>query len=380
MKSVICEMFGIDFPLLAFSHCRDVVAEVSKAGGMGILGAVDVASPAQLGVELNWIDQHVDGKSYGVDFIVPMKYEGKGQNVSLSAAAASVPQSHKNFARSVLQRFDIDTSDLTDERFERGSKIARNIRDNGSQDLLDIAFAHPIRLIANALGTPPEYMLERSRKAGVPVAALVGAPEHAIKQAQAGVDIIIAAGTESGGHCGEIGTMVLVPEVIQALKSIGSKIPVLAAGGIVTGRQMAACMAMGAAGAWTGSVWLTTPEAETSPVIKEKMLAATSKGTIRSKSRTGKYCRQLRSEWTDAWEADDAPEPLPMPLQSIISDTSMSKVLKLANGGHPGAQRLASYFVGQGVGLMNTSQSVRSVVQEFMLDYLEAAERLHNSL
>ena len=380
MKSVICDMFGIDFPLLAFSHCRDVVAEVSKAGGMGILGAVDVASAAQLEVELDWIDQHVDGKSYGVDFIVPTKYEGKGQNVSLAAAAASVPQSHKDFARSVLQRFDIDTSDLTDERFERGSKIARNIRDNGSQDLLDIAFSHPIRLIANALGTPPDYMLERSRKAGVPVAALVGAPEHAVKQAQAGVDIIIAAGTESGGHCGEIGTMVLVPEIIQALKSIGSKIPVLAAGGIVTGRQMAACMAMGAAGAWTGSVWLTTPEAETSPVIKEKMLAATSKGTIRSKSRTGKYCRQLRSEWTDAWEADDAPKPLPMPLQSIISDTSMSKVLKLANGGHPGAQRLASYFVGQGVGLMNTSQSVRSVVQEFMVDYLEAAERLHDSL
>lgn len=380
MKSVICDMFGIDFPLLAFSHCRDVVAEVSKAGGMGILGAVDVASAAQLEVELDWIDQHVDGKSYGVDFIVPTKYEGKGQNVSLAAAAASVPQSHKDFARSILQRFDIDTSDLTDERFERGSKIARNIRDNGSQDLLDIAFSHPIRLIANALGTPPDYMLERSRKAGVPVAALVGAPEHAVKQAQAGVDIIIAAGTESGGHCGEIGTLVLVPEIIQALKSIGSKIPVLAAGGIVTGRQMAACMAMGAAGAWTGSVWLTTPEAETSPVIKEKMLAATSKGTIRSKSRTGKHCRQLRSEWTDAWEADDAPKPLPMPLQSIISDTSMSKVLKLANGGHPGAKRLASYFVGQGVGLMNTSQSVRSVVQEFMVDYLEAAERLHDSL
>jgi len=380
MKSVICDMFGIDFPLLAFSHCRDVVAEVSKAGGMGILGAVDVASAAQLELELKWIDQHVDGRSYGVDFIVPTKYEGKGRNLSLAATAASVPQSHKDFARSVLQRFDIDTSDLTDERFERGSKIARNIGDGGSQDLMDVAFAHPIRLIANALGTPPEHMLDRGRKAGVPVAALVGAPEHAVRQARAGVDIIIAAGTESGGHCGEIGTMVLVPEVIQALKSIGSTIPVLAAGGIVTGRQMAACVAMGAAGVWTGSVWLTTPEAETSPVIKEKMLAATSSGTIRSKSRTGKFCRQLRSEWTAAWEADDAPAPLPMPLQSIISDTSMSKVLKLANGGHPGAQRLASYFVGQGVGLMNTSQSVRGVVQEFMLDYLEAAERLQNSL
>ena len=208
-----------------------------------------------------------------------------------------------------MQRHGIDTSDLTDERFERGSKIGRNIRSEGAQDLLDVAFRHPIRLIANALGTPPDYMLERSKQAGVPVAALVGAPEHALKQAQAGVDIIIAAGTEAGGHCGDIGTLVLVPEVIAALEAAGVNIPVLAAGGIVTGRQMAACMAMGAAGAWTGSVWLTTPEAETSPVVKEKMLAATSRGTIRSKSRTGKFCRQLRSAWTDAWEAPDAPSP-----------------------------------------------------------------------
>lgn len=380
MKSVICDMFNIDFPLLAFSHCRDVVAEVSKAGGMGILGAVDVSSPAQLEIELKWLDENVGGKSYGVDFIVPMKFEGKGQKVTTAAAAASVPQQHKDFARSILQRFDIDTSDLTDERFERGSKITRNIRDDGALGLLDVAFSHPIKLIANALGTPPDYMLERSRKNGVPVAALVGAPEHAIKQAQAGVDIIIAAGTESGGHCGEIGTMVLVPEVIAALKSVGSDIPVLAAGGIVTGRQMAACMAMGAAGAWTGSVWLTTPEAETSPVVKEKMLAATSRGTIRSKSRTGKFCRQLRSEWTDAWELDDAPRPLPMPLQSIVSDTSMSKILKLANGGHPGARKLSSYFVGQGVGLMNSSQSTRSVVEDFMVDFVEASERLSKLL
>jgi NAD(P)H-dependent flavin oxidoreductase YrpB (nitropropane dioxygenase family) len=373
-------MFEIDFPLLAFSHCRDVVAEVSKAGGMGILGAVDVSSPAQLETELSWLDKNVGGKSYGVDFIVPMKFEGKGRRVTNAAAAASVPQEHKDFARRILQRFEIDTSDLTDERFERGSKISRNIRDDGAQDLLDVAFSHPIRLIANALGTPPEYMLNRSREKGVPVAALVGAPEHAVKQAQAGVDIIIAAGTESGGHCGEIGTLVLVPEVIEALRSIGSDIPVLAAGGIVTGRQMAACMAMGAAGAWTGSVWLTTPEAETSPVVKEKMLAASSRGTIRSKSRTGKFCRQLRSEWTDAWEAEDAPRPLPMPLQSIVSDTSMSKILKLANGGHPGAKKLSSYFVGQGVGLMNSSQSTRRVVEDFLIDFVEASERLQKLL
>jgi NAD(P)H-dependent flavin oxidoreductase YrpB (nitropropane dioxygenase family) len=380
MNSPICKMLGIEFPLLAFSHCRDVVVEVSKAGGMGVLGAVDVSSPQQLEVELKWIDEHIDGKPYGVDFIVPSKFEGKAQQVSMASAAASIPQQYKDFARGILSRYNIDVSDLTDERFERGSKIGRNIRDSAAQEMLDVAFSHPIRLIANALGPPPQYMLERSRKAGVPVAALVGAPEHAVKQAEVGVDIIIAAGTESGGHCGEIGTMVLVPEVLEALRSIGSSTPVLAAGGIVTGRQMAACMAMGAAGAWTGSVWLTTPEAETSPVVKEKMLAAGSRGTIRSKSRTGKFCRQLRSDWTEAWEAEDAPKPLPMPLQSIVSDTCMKKVLKLADGGHSGATKLASYFVGQGVGLMNSSQSTRSVVEEFMHDYVDAVERLSGTL
>ena len=380
MKSELCKRFGIDFPLFAFSHCRDVVVEVSKAGGMGIFGAVDVRSPEVLEAELKWIDEHVDGRPYGVDFIMPAKFAGKGTGETVAEAAARIPPEHKAFARDLLAKHGIDVSDLTDDRFERGSKITRNIREGGSQSLLDVAFGHPIAMVANALGPPPPAMLERAHAAGVAVGALVGSPEHAIKQAQVGVDVIIAAGTEAGGHCGEVGTIVLVPEVIEALRSIGSSLPVLAAGGIVTGRQMAACMAMGAAGAWTGSVWLTTSEAETSPVVKEKMIAATSAGTIRSRSRTGKFCRQLRSSWTDAWEQEGAPRPLPMPLQSMVSDTSMSKVLKLANGGHAGAKELASYFVGQGVGLMNSTQGTKAVVMEFMSDYLLAVERLQGTL
>lgn len=380
MITGICGKLGIEFPLFAFSHCRDVVVEVSKAGGMGVLGAVDVRSPEAFEAELAWIDEHIDGKPYGVDFIVPNNYEGKGRDTSSAAVAMTVPEEHKAFARSILASHGIDVGDLTDEKFARGSKIGRNIRDEGAKDLLDVALSHPIALIANALGTPPLYMLERSKAAGVPVAALVGSAKHALRQAEAGVDIIIAAGTEAGGHCGEIGTMVLVPDVILALRAAGIDTPVLAAGGIVTGRQMAGAVAMGADGAWTGSVWLTTPEAETSPVVKEKMLAASATDTVRSKSRTGKPCRQLRSDWTTAWEAEDAPKPLPMPLQSVISDTAMSKVLKLANGGHEGAKQLASYFVGQGVGMMNTPASTRDVVREFMEDYLEAAERLAASI
>ena len=380
MKSKLCSQLGIEFPLFAFSHCRDVVVEVSKAGGLGVFGAVDVRSPEALEAELKWIDDHIDGKPYGVDFIVPAKFSGQGTGETVAQAAARIPDEHKSFARKLLEDHGIDTADLTDERFERGSKITRNIREQGAQSLLDVAFNHPIALVANALGPAPQVMIDRAKAAGVLVAALVGSPEHAIRQAQAGVDIIVAAGTEAGGHCGEVGTIVLVPEVLDTLHNLGISLPVLAAGGIVTGRQMAGCMAMGAAGAWTGSVWLTTSEAETSPAVKEKMLAATSAGTIRSRSRTGKFCRQLRSDWTDAWEQEGAPRPLPMPLQSMVSDTAMSKVLKLANGGHEGARKLASYFVGQGVGLMNTTQSTRSVVIDFMSDYLLAVERLQGTI
>lgn len=374
MRSAVTEMLGIEFPLIAFSHCRDVVAEVSKAGGFGIFGAAGIG-PGKLEAELAWIDDHVDGKPYGVDLIVPMRYESKGAKVTRDDQVSKVPQTHLDFVTGVFNRHGIEGDALDPDSLKRGTRLGTNIRDDGASALLEVAFSHPIRLIANALGTPPAYMIEMAREHGVPVAALVGAREHAIKQVQAGVDMIVASGGEAGGHCGEVSTMILVPEVVRAVREI-SDVPVVAAGGIVTGEQMAACMAMGAQGVWTGSVWLTTAEAETSPVVKEKMLAATSRQTIRTKSRTGKPSRQLRSAWTDAWEEPEAPKPLPMPLQSIITEPAMARITRLAEGGHEGARDMASYFVGQGVGLMTTAQSAKGVVYQFMEEFLDASERL----
>jgi NAD(P)H-dependent flavin oxidoreductase YrpB (nitropropane dioxygenase family) len=251
------------------------------------------------------------------------------------------------------------------------------MHEDGAARLLEVAFRHPIALIANALGVPPPLMLELGKRNNVPVAALVGTRDHALAQVRAGVDILVVAGGEAGGHCGEVATMVLVPEVAAAVEAVGANTPILAAGGIVTGRQMAAAMAMGAHGAWTGSVWLTTAEAETNPVVKEKMLAASSRDTVRSKSRTGKPSRQLRSPWTDAWEAEGAPKPLPMPLQSLVSEPALRKVDKLSEGGHEGAKHLATYWVGQGVGLMNEAMGAGQVVQEFKEDWIAACERLN---
>jgi NAD(P)H-dependent flavin oxidoreductase YrpB (nitropropane dioxygenase family) len=222
-------------------------------------------------------------------------------------------------------------------------------------------------------------MVDRAHAAGIPVAALVGAREHAVRQVRAGVDVIVAQGTEAGGHCGEVTTMVLVPEVVEAVAAI-RPVPVLAAGGIVTGRQVAAAIALGAAGAWTGSVWLTTEEAETAPHTVRKLLAAGSRDTVRSAGRTGKPSRQLRSAWTEAWDAAGAPGPLPMPLQSMLSEPALRRLDVLAERGHPGAQELATYWVGQGVGLMNRVRPAREVVREMAEDLLDAAERLTAAL
>ena len=373
MKSPICDMLGIEFPLIAFTHCRDVVVEVSKAGGMGVLGAAG-HNAQSLEVELRWIDEHIGGKPYGVDLIAPTSMAATDDDTS-ETMLSRVPQEHRDFARQVLAAHDIDTADLYQNQRASGGGFLTSAR---AANIIDVAFSHPIKLIANALGVPPRYMLEMGKSRGVAVAALVGAKEHAVKQVEAGVDILVVAGTEAGGHCGEVSTLVLVPEVCEAVKD--RNVAVLAAGGIVTGRQMAACMAMGAHGAWTGSMWLTTTEAETSPVVKEKFVQASSRQTVRSKFRTGKYSRQLRSPWTDAWESEDAPESLPMPLMSLVSEPALAKVTKLAEGGHTGAKQLATYFVGQGVGLLNSIQDTRTVVREFMEDYLAAVERLSGTV
>ncbi|WP_395645425.1 NAD(P)H-dependent flavin oxidoreductase [Terricaulis sp.] len=378
MNTPLCQRLGIEFPLFAFSHSRDVVAAVSKAGGMGVFGAV-AYTPERLKEELDWIDAHVGGKPWGVDLIVPNKFEGKGEGLSSERYAAGIPQQHKDYAAAILARHGVDASQLEALRQNAGG-FAQNLSHEGAARSLEIAFQYPIKLIANALGVPPPLMLELGKQHGVAVAALVGAKEHALAQVAAGADILIVAGSEAGGHCGEVSTLVLVPEVAQALAGIGSTTPILAAGGIVTGAQMAACMAMGASGAWCGSVWLTTPESETNPVVKQKMLAASSRDTVRSRSRTGKYSRQLRSPWTDAWENDEAPAPLPMPLQSMVSEPALRYVDKLAQSGHAGATELATYWVGQGVGLMNEPLSAGAVVQAFKEDFLRAAERLAATL
>ena len=344
---------------------------------MGVLG-VAAFDPKELEIELNWIDENVEGKPYGVDIIAPTNLSPAAQ-ASAQEQIESVPEENREFALKVLAQHGVQTDDVyTYTEQDTHDAITGFLTNEQASAMIDVAFSHPIGLIANALGVPPQYMIDRAKQQGVPTAALIGSKEHAVKQVEAGVDILVVSGYEAGGHCGEVSTLVLVPEVCSALRD--SNVPVLAAGGIVTGRQMAACMALGADGAWTGSIWLTTIESETPQAIKEKYIEASSAHTVRSKQRTGKYSRQLRSSWTEAWDAKGAPAPLPMPIQSLVSEPPLNRISQMADKGHEGARELATYWVGQGVGLMNSIQTSRQVVYDFMEDFLEAYERLSESL
>jgi len=373
MNNRICKMVGCEFPLFAFSHCRDVVAAVSRAGGFGVLGGSGF-TPEQLETELAWIDAHVDGKPYGVDILVPEHLAANPDELGAQKIMDQVSPAHRKFTADLLAKYGINVE--PDELVEGR---ALTISPSHGEALMDVAFRHPIRLIANALGIAPASMIERGRKHGVPVAALVGAKEHALRQVKAGVDIIVAQGTEAGGHCGEVSTLVLVPEVIRAIKSVRD-VPVLAAGGIVTGRQMAASMALGAEGVWTGSVWLATTESETSEAFREKMVAATSRDTVRSAARTGKPSRQLRSAWHDAWEGPDSPGALPMPHMGLISQPAFDRIDKAVAGGHAEAGPLVSYFVGQGVGLIEGITSATTVVADFRREFIDGMMDLQDAV
>lgn len=371
----VCELTGAEFPLFAFSHCRDVVAAVSKAGGFGVLGATRF-SPDQLEEELAWIDAHVDGAPYGVDVLVPEIVDPRVRNLGDNQSrAAAIDPAYQRFVNEVLGHYGIAPEAEMPILRER-----MGITPENGLALMEVAFRHPIRLIANALGIAPPAMIEEGKKRGVPVAALVGAKEHAIRQAEAGVDIIVAQGTEAGGHCGEVSTLVLIPEVVRELKRAGHDIPVLAAGGIMTGGQMAGMMAAGAQGAWTGSIWLATPEAETSEAFRTRMIAARSRDTVRSKSRTGKPARQLKTAWHDAWDSADGPGTLPMPLMGMVSEPAFARIEREAAAGNRQAHELVSYFVGQGVGLVEQVRSSRQVVQDFREEFLEAVGSLAASV
>jgi len=364
MKTPLCEQLGIEFPIFAFSHCRDVVASVSKMGGMGVLGAVAL-SAEELEQELQCLDRETEGRPYGVDTVIPASYVGKSSgDLSKQDLAAMVPEVHQTFIAGLLARYGVPELPETVKTTE--SLLGWTVSSGLAH--VDVALAHErCKLIANALGPPPKSMIDKAHAQGVMVAALCGTVPQALKQKEAGVDIIVASGYEAGGHTGEIGSLVLTPQVVDAV----APIPVLAAGGIGCGRQMAAAMVLGAQGVWTGSIWLTTFDSECLPPLVDKLLAATSTDTVRSRCISGKPARQLVTDYTRAW--DEMPQgTLKMPLQWMATAETTQRIHRHAARG--GGAELLGTPVGQVVGQMNARASVPTVIGELVDEYLEAVE------
>lgn len=360
MHTKFTELLGVDAPLVGFNRSPGVVAEVSKAGGLGVLAAT-AYTPEELDAQLTWIEEQIGDRPYGVDLLVPEKVVTGDPGDLAASLRKQIPAEHLEFVDKLLAKYDIPVSSGTAGAHD---EIMANFDSAGVPKLLDVAFSHRISLVANALGRPPANLVERAKKAGVVVASLVGKPEHARRQLEAGVDLLIAQGTEAGGHTGTIATTVLTPEIVDLA---GDK-PVLAAGGIASGRQMAAALALGAAGVWCGSVWLSSNEDITPPAVKEKFLAASSSDTLRSPTRTGKPARQLRSAWHDEWETEGSPRPLPMPLQPMLVNSAWERIDRAAAEGHEGAKKLESFFIGQVVGGFRQLRPAGDIAREIIDD------------
>ena len=369
MQTEFCKELGIETPIFAFTHCRDVVVAVSKAGGIGVLGAVGF-SPEKLKEELDWIDEHIGDHIYGVDTAIPQKYEGMDKTTPEELVAMlhdAIPQQHRNFAEKLLKDAGVP------EWPDKDDEVSLSFSAVQAQALVDEALTRPkCRMIVNALGTPPDDIIKQVHDAGRLIGALAGRLKHGIAHKEAGLDFVVCQGSEGGGHAGEVTSMILWPQMIDAV----APLPVLAAGGIGNGRQILSAMSMGAAGVWMGSMWLNSEEAHAEPAQRESYMAATSEDTVRSRSFTGKTARMLKNEWTEAWEQADTPDPLPMPLQGYLTFDAVRRTHRYAGSGD--CQKVAFNPVGQVVGQINEIESCRDIMFRLLHEYAEALEHVNS--
>jgi len=363
MRTPICDLLGIDHPIVGFTPSEHVAAAISRSGGLGVLGCVRFNDAAELDKVLDWMDASTDGRPYGVDVVMPATIPAEGAAIDLGQL---IPAGHRDFVEQTLVRLGVPP--LPD-----GSRPADGVLGwlhSVAREQVEVALGHPARLIANALGPPPPDIIASAHDRGMLVAALAGKAAHARSHVAAGVDIVVAQGYEAGGHTGEIATMVLVPEVVDA---VGPRVPVLAAGGIGSGRQVAAALALGAAGAWMGSAWLVTSEyAALSPLpaVRDALLAATSSDTVRSRVYSGKPARLLKNRWTDAWSDPDAPQPLPMPLQNLLVAEAHQRLMASGN------PEVIPMPVGQIIGRMNEVRPVADVMSSLVAELNDTVGRL----
>ena len=363
MHTALCDTLGIAHPIVGFTPSEHVAAAISRAGGLGVLGCVRFNHADELDRVLTWMDHNTGGKPYGVDIVMPATVPTEGTPTDLDRL---IPPGHKDFVERTLLRLGVPPLSTTDAVHDGVLGWLHSV----ARSHVDVALSHRISLIANALGSPPPDVTARAHERNVPVAALAGRAEHAARHVREGVDIVVAQGYEAGGHTGEIASMVLVPEIVDA---VGDTTPVLAAGGIGSGRQVAAALALGAVGVWMGSFWLATEEYRQTmgdSALQQALLRAGSGDTVRSRIYSGKPARLLRNRWTQAWSDPDAPDPLPMPLQNLLVGQAHQRLMR------SGDPSVVAMPVGQIVGRMAAVLPVAEVMANLVRESAAALSRL----
>jgi NAD(P)H-dependent flavin oxidoreductase YrpB (nitropropane dioxygenase family) len=368
----LCRRLGIEYPIFAFSHCRDVVAAVSRAGGLGVLG-VFAMHPDEIDVELRWLEQNCGRRPYGVDLVAPVRTADREAGLTGSAHLRErldqmIPPQHRDYAEQIMSSFGVPPLPEIDS--QAVDFAAEGFTAAGGEDQIEVVLAHQQSLLVSALGPPPGWLIDRAHERGTMVGALVGKPHQAARNVELGVDVIICQSYEAGGHTGDIGAMVLIPDVVDAVGDV----PVLAAGGIGSGRQMAAAMCLGAQGVWTGSIWLASRESSTDPNVVDRFITMTSSDTVRSKSQTGKPNRQIRTPWTEAWDDPAGPGPLPMPLQYLLYAECNARAKRA------GMYELVGSPVGQIVGRMTSVRPAADIVLSMVEEYLSICEGMDRHL
>jgi len=363
MRTPLCDQLGIEHPIVGFTPSEHVAAAISRAGGLGVLGCVRFNDAADLDKVLDWMDTNTGGRPYGIDVVMPAKIPAEGAAIDLNQL---IPAGHHEFVDQTLLKLGVPPLPAD----ARAAEGVLGWLHSVARAQVEVALAHPARLIANALGSPPADVIDSAHDRGMLVAALAGKAAHARSHVEAGVDVVVAQGYEAGGHTGEIASMVLIPEVVDA---VGPAVPVLAAGGIGSGRQIAAALALGAAGVWMGSAWLVTREYQqlsAALAVQQALLTATSSDTVRSRIYSGKPARLLKKRWTDAWEQKGAPEPLRMPLQNLLVSEAHQRLMR---SGQPDVVPMPA---GQIIGRMTEIRPVADVMASLIRETGEALDRL----
>ncbi|MCK1394518.1 nitronate monooxygenase family protein [Bradyrhizobium sp. 1] len=364
MRNRITEMFDIEVPIFGFTHKPEVAIEVTNAGGMGALAA-SYYEPDELERILTDMDEKTNGRPYCIDVLFANKV---GQVVPMSQRLSALPKEHLDFVEKVLDEAGIPPlPPEVETEMLREKPPGHGHTEEGVLEVLEVVVRHPqAKFVLSAMGAPPTYVVERLHRRGIVVGAMAGTAEHALKHVQSGVDVIVAQGSEAGGHTGTIASMVLWPEVVDAV----APVPVLAAGGVGSGRHIAAAFALGAEGVWCGTIWLGASESELSPGMRKRFIAARSQDAIQRKYDTGKPLRGLRSKWTDAWDAPGAPQPLPLAAQKLLVAPALKR-LELAN-----AIDYMGYMSGQIVGRIKDERPIRDIMEDMKSECLAVLKRL----